>query len=357
MVGYIAEESNVGRAILRSVTTTHRSFTATIFDADQKPILRVRRPFYFITSSMFIELPDTGEVIGEIHQKWHLWRRRYELFVNKKQAFSVDGELLAWDFNMVNEKQEVVASVNKNFTNLAREIFTDANSYVIRLGQHVLDPYVVEQQRQKLLDQEKKEQEKLESGEKREVPLVETGVATHASNELQKVETEKGLTIVAPSRPLSIDEKSLVLAAAVAIDFDYFSHTSGRPGLLGWLPLPIPIPSPYPEDVSSGAPDSADGASADAAGAAGMGSGVGDTFPPDEIHDIGEGGQRKDQWGDDYAEDVDDDAGQWSSYDDTFDSGDGWENHTDIGDDDYGEDDEGGGGILGALGSLFGDDD
>ena len=58
------------------------------------------------------------------------------------------------------------------------------------------------------------------------------------------------------ARPLSVDERTLVLATAVSIDFDYFSqhsHGSGL-GFMPWL-MPIPTPSPsYPEDGDAGAP-------------------------------------------------------------------------------------------------------
>jgi hypothetical protein len=52
----------------------------------------MRRPFAWLTSRMYVErLKDFQtytleerpvlETIGEAHQKWHLWRRRYELFL------------------------------------------------------------------------------------------------------------------------------------------------------------------------------------------------------------------------------------------------------------------------------------
>lgn len=40
----------------------------------------MRRPFYFINSSMFIE-DGNGQVIGEVQQRWHLWRRNYDLYI------------------------------------------------------------------------------------------------------------------------------------------------------------------------------------------------------------------------------------------------------------------------------------
>lgn len=59
--------------------------------------------------------------------------------------------------------------------------------------------------------------------------------------------------------PLSLDERMLALAAAISIDYDYFSrHSQGSGGgLLGpmFLPMPIPpVPYPAPEGSPEGVP-------------------------------------------------------------------------------------------------------
>ena len=55
-------------------------------------------------------------------------------------------------------------------------------------------------------------------------------------------------------RPLGIDERTAVLAAAVSIDFDYFSQHSHSGG--GMFPFLMPMPTPgYPPPEAS--PDAA----------------------------------------------------------------------------------------------------
>lgn len=75
-------------------------------------------------------------------------------------------------------------------------------------------------------------------------------------------------------RPLQLDERMIALAAAISIDFDYFSQHSHGPGMMpGFLfPMPIPTPSyPPPEpEVGSPAPEGADGAPPAEAGPAGQ---------------------------------------------------------------------------------------
>ncbi len=60
-------------------------------------IFRVRRPFYWINSTIFVE-NGAGEVIGEVHQRFHLWRRTYDLYMDKKQVATINGQFLAWEF-------------------------------------------------------------------------------------------------------------------------------------------------------------------------------------------------------------------------------------------------------------------
>ena len=55
-------------------------------------------------------------------------------------------------------------------------------------------------------------------------------------------------------RPLSVDERTLILATAVSIDFDYFSQHSHGSGLLpfGLMPFPGAPPVPYPSGGGEG---------------------------------------------------------------------------------------------------------
>lgn len=62
-------------------------------------IFRVRRPFYFISSTIYVE-DATGDVIGEVNQRWHLWQRNYDLYVDKRQFATINGSFLAWEFQL-----------------------------------------------------------------------------------------------------------------------------------------------------------------------------------------------------------------------------------------------------------------
>ncbi|KAJ0078620.1 hypothetical protein Patl1_24261 [Pistacia atlantica] len=75
-VGLIREQSNV---IARQLLRLRRPFVAYITDAMGNELFRVRRPFWWITSSIYVEI--NGKEIGVVHRRWHLWRRVYDLYL------------------------------------------------------------------------------------------------------------------------------------------------------------------------------------------------------------------------------------------------------------------------------------
>ncbi|PCH38138.1 Scramblase-domain-containing protein [Wolfiporia cocos MD-104 SS10] len=212
-LGYIAEEprgflATFGRQIFR----THRPFRALVMDSVGTPILWLRRPFAFINSRMFVQrLKDLNQytpegepvldTFGEVQQRWHMWRRRYDLFLREdprrilslanepqpepesdlfNQFTRIDEGLWAWSFFFKDARGEEIASVRRAFRGFGRELFTDTGQYFIRFSPLPPDP----------MDP-----------------------------------TPRAPSIV---RDLSLEERALVLAMSVNIDFDYFSrHSEG----------------------------------------------------------------------------------------------------------------------------------
>eukprot|EP01112_Ceratiomyxa_fruticulosa_P010748 TRINITY_DN2859_c0_g1_i6.p1 TRINITY_DN2859_c0_g1~~TRINITY_DN2859_c0_g1_i6.p1 ORF type:complete len:465 (+),score=97.80 TRINITY_DN2859_c0_g1_i6:436-1830(+) len=197
IVGYIAEDlGGVGKTIARNVLTTNRSFRATIFDHDGKIVYTVHRPFNVINSSMYV-FNNTGEEVGRILQRFHVYRRKYDIYLYKNQIASIDMPILSWEFTLNDDKGAPLATIDRNWQNLPRELFTDSGQYVVRMDE-----------------------------------------------------------LANASRKLSLEERSIVLATAITIDYDYFSRHSGG----GFLPIPFlfppaPIP-PTPTDTPIPSPTS-----------------------------------------------------------------------------------------------------
>jgi len=54
-----------------------------------------------------------GEVIGEVRQRWHPLRRRYDLFIGKKQFATIDGPFLAWEFELKDAQGQTLALIDR----------------------------------------------------------------------------------------------------------------------------------------------------------------------------------------------------------------------------------------------------
>lgn len=217
-LGYIAEEPRgVLSLFARQIFRTHRPFRALVMDLHGSPILWIRRPFSWINSRMFVqrlkdlhEYTSEGEPVldtfAEVQQEWHLWRRRYHLFLRDQprrilsttsepqpepptdsftQFAKIDEGLWAWHFNMLDARGMPIASVNRAFRGFGREIFTDTGQYFVTFDATRPD-------------------------------------VSDSDQTLQQP------TVV---RNLALDERALVLAAAVNIDYDYFSRHSEGHGL------------------------------------------------------------------------------------------------------------------------------
>ncbi len=165
-VGFIMEEdSSFLKTLVRQLLLTRRSFNASVLDTNGQVVLKIERPIKWFLNSEIRVYTAQDELIGEVKQVWHLWRRQYELFLGKKQFAEINTEFLGWDFHLEDETGRRLASVNRSFGGFARELFTDTGSYGIYYDQ---------------------------------------------------------------GRAISLQERAVALCCAINIDIDYFSRHSGR---------------------------------------------------------------------------------------------------------------------------------
>eukprot|EP01025_Chloroclados_australasicus_P055600 TRINITY_DN6776_c0_g2_i12.p1 TRINITY_DN6776_c0_g2~~TRINITY_DN6776_c0_g2_i12.p1 ORF type:complete len:483 (+),score=71.66 TRINITY_DN6776_c0_g2_i12:2459-3907(+) len=296
VVGLMAEDhSGIGGAVGRQLLRTRRSFTATVFSPDgSQVIFRVRRPMYLINSSMYVE-DGEGNTIGEIQQRFHLLKRNYDLYLDKRQFAQISGNFLAWEFELKDNEGGTLALIDRNFSGFAKEIFTDAGKYVIHFGS----------------SPEQAAQEATNTIRTRANNPTLPPVTTMAKYRtgVEVIPTTSGDQL-AVSRPLSLTERQIALACAITIDFDYFSqhsHTSG------WITPPLIIPTPVPSpggaeggpdvggDVAGGTPPpfppSQGGDYGQQGGSTVEGDLGGDQFPGDDFQQEYGQQQQQDSWG------------------------------------------------------------
>ena len=57
---------------------------------------------YLINSTIVVE-DGEGNEIGEVRQRWHLWKRNYDLYFGRRQFADIQGNFLAWEFVLRDE--------------------------------------------------------------------------------------------------------------------------------------------------------------------------------------------------------------------------------------------------------------
>ncbi|KAL6451683.1 AIM25 Altered inheritance rate of mitochondria protein 25 [Candida maltosa Xu316] len=197
-IGYMEEKDvGIGKMLGRQFFRLHRPFDIDVFTNNGELAMSIKRPFSFINSHIKALLPGYDydnslmyEVVGESVQSWHLWRRKYNLFKLEDEAKdeyeqfgAVDAPFLSFDFPVKNSEGEIIASVDRNWVGLGREMFTDTGVYVLRFDpgsfNDVYDGSLISKQ---------------------------------------------GVTL---------DQRAVILSCFTSIDFDYFSRHSGGHGLFG----------------------------------------------------------------------------------------------------------------------------
>ena len=231
--GYLAEEEPgvLGGSIQRQILRTHRPFTATLLSTEGKPLLLFKRNITLINSKVQVyrldpEWDGSGygakaasesdrgmKLIGESQQIWHPWRRKYDLFVHRSEAFDqfahIDTGLLGWDFVMQDQQDKLIGAINRNFRGIGRELFTDTGQYVLRFDSVGQDELLAPRIQQ----------------------AVEPGQAIDPNQGREIVPSEQSV------RAMTLDERAVALATAVSVDFDYFSRhsSSGSGGMFPFM--------------------------------------------------------------------------------------------------------------------------
>jgi hypothetical protein len=195
-------------------------------------------------------------VIGEAQQQWAPLRRKYNLFLyhdspnittdtrgasegldlsesqksqvahsgsgEYSQFAYVDEPFLSWDFSLLTADSRLLGSVNRNFAGWGREIFTDTGVYALRMD------------------------------------------AAGLADEPRHLISQTGRKAQLENMGMTLDQRAVMLATAVSVDFDYFSrHSDGH----GWGFMPLWFPG---EATAGGAAAAGEaGAAAGAAGEAG----------------------------------------------------------------------------------------
>jgi uncharacterized protein YxjI len=113
--------------------------TLNVLEADGRPALIAKKPWFRMT----VELTrGDGSQVGAIRKRIRMGKARFTLMAPAGQGL---GEVRAqnWrakDFEVTDQNGQKIAQVTKKWRGLAREMFTDADTYVVEVQPHAIEP-------------------------------------------------------------------------------------------------------------------------------------------------------------------------------------------------------------------------
>lgn len=303
-VGYMAEQDGgLAKGMTRQLARTHRAFTTHVFDKHATEVLRFHRPFSYVNTTIRVYDPvarglpdvqnpqstsdvsvpsgtdplaggqqqishlplDAMPVIGEAQSEWAATQRKYHLFLSHDphstdrssssmtpsaegsstslyKFASVNEPALSWDFSLRDQHDRLIGSVNRKWGGFGREFLTDMGSYALRMDAAGLEPP--------------------ETNQKND----ETSTTSQTNQKDEATSPTKQELVPSDRREhipgMTLDQRAVMLATAVTIDYDYFSQHSSHFGV-----MPIPL---WMGGAGAGGEAAAGGVAAgEAAGAAG----------------------------------------------------------------------------------------
>ena len=170
-IGTIVEKAGgVGDAIRRLILRSHRGFEIHAFDEHGEERLSLTRSFFFFFSDLDV-IGRGGRKLGSVHRRFGILYKKYDLRDATGEIFARVRSPLwrLWTFPVLSARGTGDAVITKKWRGALSEVFMDA------------DTFMVDYQ-------------------------------------------------MAPWTP---DERAVIFAAAISVDFDFFENNQGTDGVLG----------------------------------------------------------------------------------------------------------------------------
>lgn len=143
LIGYVAEVGQSSLKVAARFVSRLDQFMTHQFevrDANQQPILVLKRPRKFMKSKFEITKPD-GSAFGDVKQKNVIGKIRFELEAGGQVYGTIKAEnWRQWNFHVIDTNDKEVAKITKTLAGLGVEIFTTADNYVIEIDESVPEP-------------------------------------------------------------------------------------------------------------------------------------------------------------------------------------------------------------------------
>jgi uncharacterized protein YxjI len=172
LVGFIAERSEGFLTVIkRLLLKSHRGFEVEVTDSAGGRAFHLRRGFFFFFSDLFV-YGEMSQLIGSIHRRFGLLTKKYDLKDSMGRVFATIKSPVwrLWTFPIADPRGLIRgAEITKKWGGVLKEVFTDTDTYCVNFGEN----------------------------------------------------------------ELSVEQKAIILAAAISIDFDFFENNQGNHGVFG----------------------------------------------------------------------------------------------------------------------------
>lgn len=172
-IGYVGEiGGGFGWTIRRLFLRSHRPLEIDVLDRTKATILKLSRAFFFFFSDLLVTT-GSGTRLGSIHRRFGILHKKYDLRDNFGNVFATIHSPIwrIWTFPVLDSTGAERAAVRKRWGGALRELFTDADTYQVDFGTH----------------------------------------------------------------PWTPEQRAVIFAAAISIDFDFFENNQGSGGIVGLL--------------------------------------------------------------------------------------------------------------------------
>jgi hypothetical protein len=136
LAGWIVEQGQgLAAGLLRVVAGSHRPFEVAVMTTEKEQVLEFGRRFFFLFSDMEVKLPN-GRRIGRVRRRFALLARVYDLEDQYGNVFArISSPLFKiWTFPVIDSAGRQAAMIAKKWSGLGREYFTDADNFGVDFG-------------------------------------------------------------------------------------------------------------------------------------------------------------------------------------------------------------------------------
>ncbi len=136
LVGWVVEQGlGLAAALVRIFAGSHRPFEVAVLSTEKELVLEFSREFFFFFSDMDVKLPS-GQLIGRIRRRFALFNRIYDLEDQRGVVFArINSPLFRiWTFPVIDASGREQAMIAKKWSGLGREYFTDADNFGLDFG-------------------------------------------------------------------------------------------------------------------------------------------------------------------------------------------------------------------------------